>query len=227
MTGRSLPAAVRRGTHVLAALDPGPRGRQHGAALRGRRRHGRLVPAPADPRRPARAAGRRGGGRGEQRDRARPRTRLAAAPGTDIDASAQQRDLVEPIIQRGDTRGLQRRSLSGPVGSGGRIADGGNEVHRRPGHCERPGLAGGALRRAGRHRLDLHRDRGPSGEDGRAGTHRARRSSWARRSGCRPTVETYTLYYLFPLDERAGDAGAGPAGAAHRRRCCCSCWSPG
>ncbi|MGH3306715.1 MAG: HAMP domain-containing protein, partial [Nocardioides sp.] len=51
------------------------------------------------------------------------RTRLAAAPGTDIDAAAQQRDLVDPIIQRGDTRGFSV-VLSGPVGSGTRIADG-------------------------------------------------------------------------------------------------------
>jgi two-component system, OmpR family, sensor histidine kinase MtrB len=51
------------------------------------------------------------------------RTRLAAAPGTDIDVASQQRDLVEPIIQRGDTRGFDV-VLSGPVGSGSLIADG-------------------------------------------------------------------------------------------------------
>ena len=53
------------------------------------------------------------------------RTRLAAAPGTDIDTGAQQRDLVEPIIQRGDTRGFSV-VLSGPLGSGALLADGGN-----------------------------------------------------------------------------------------------------
>ena len=55
------------------------------------------------------------------------RTRLAAAPGTDIDSASQQRDLVEPIIQRGATRGFSV-VLAGPVGdSGSRIADGGAE----------------------------------------------------------------------------------------------------
>jgi two-component system, OmpR family, sensor histidine kinase MtrB len=52
------------------------------------------------------------------------RTRLAAAPGTDIDVGAQQSDLVEPIIQRGDTRGFSV-VLAGPVGSGDLIDDGG------------------------------------------------------------------------------------------------------
>ena len=52
------------------------------------------------------------------------RARLAAAPGTDIDTSAQQRDLVEPIIQRGDTRGF-RVILAGPVGSDDLLSDGG------------------------------------------------------------------------------------------------------
>ncbi len=52
------------------------------------------------------------------------RDRLAAAPGTDIDSVAQQQDLVEPIIQRGETRGFSV-VMSGPVESGARIEDGG------------------------------------------------------------------------------------------------------
>src|SRR5215210_545513 len=50
------------------------------------------------------------------------RARLAAAPGTDIDLRAQRSDLVEPIIQRGDTRGFDV-VLAGPTGED-RIADG-------------------------------------------------------------------------------------------------------
>jgi len=50
------------------------------------------------------------------------RARLAAAPGTDIDLRAQRSDLVEPIIQRGDTRGFDV-VLAGPTGDD-RIADG-------------------------------------------------------------------------------------------------------
>jgi two-component system, OmpR family, sensor histidine kinase MtrB len=53
------------------------------------------------------------------------RTRLAAAPGTDIDTGAQRRDLVDPIVQRGDTRGFDV-VLAGPVGSGGLISSGGS-----------------------------------------------------------------------------------------------------
>jgi two-component system, OmpR family, sensor histidine kinase MtrB len=53
------------------------------------------------------------------------RSRLAAAPGTEIDATSQSRALVEPIIQRGVTRGFSV-VLTGPVGEdGSRIADGG------------------------------------------------------------------------------------------------------
>lgn len=56
------------------------------------------------------------------------RTRLSAASGIDVDASGQRRDLVEPIIQRGQTRGFEV-VLAGPVtgSSSARIADGGAE----------------------------------------------------------------------------------------------------
>ncbi|GAB2754212.1 two-component system sensor histidine kinase MtrB [Nocardioides salsibiostraticola] len=50
---------------------------------------------------------------------------LAAASGTEI-ATRQQRELAEPIIQRGETRGFSV-VLGGPVGSGDRLADGGAE----------------------------------------------------------------------------------------------------
>ncbi|MFT4262260.1 MAG: MtrAB system histidine kinase MtrB [Nocardioides sp.] len=53
--------------------------------------------------------------------------RLSAASTVDLDASGQQRDLVEPIIQRGSTRGF-RVIMAGPLDDGtGRIADGGAE----------------------------------------------------------------------------------------------------
>jgi two-component system sensor histidine kinase MtrB len=56
------------------------------------------------------------------------RSRLSAASGIDVDASGQRRDLVEPIIQRGLTRGFEV-VLAGPVGrsGSGRIVDGGAE----------------------------------------------------------------------------------------------------
>lgn len=53
--------------------------------------------------------------------------RLSAASTVDLDAAGQQRDLVEPIIQRGVTRGF-KVVMAGPLGGGsGRIAEGGAE----------------------------------------------------------------------------------------------------
>jgi two-component system, OmpR family, sensor histidine kinase MtrB len=52
------------------------------------------------------------------------RTRLAFAQGTDVDASGQQEDLVEPIIARGAARGFAV-ILSPPLASGGRLDEGG------------------------------------------------------------------------------------------------------
>jgi two-component system, OmpR family, sensor histidine kinase MtrB len=124
------------------------------------------------------------------------RTRLAAAPGTDIDTAAQQRDLIDPIIQRGDTRGFEV-VLSGPAGSGSVIADG--VSMRSPNldtssvpvslqkHFSQP--AGTAW---------TYTEIRTQGEDGEP-------------AGSEPGVvvgsqvvlpangETYTLYYLFPL----------------------------
>ena len=125
------------------------------------------------------------------------RARLAAAPGTDIDTSAQQRDLVEPIIQRGDTRGFSV-VLSGPVGSGALIADGGAMMSANLDTSSVPVSLQRALLRARRHRLDLHRD--PHRERGRRVRPAASPASWwDRRSCCPADGSTYTLYYLFPL----------------------------
>jgi len=52
------------------------------------------------------------------------RTNLAAALGVDVNESAQQQALVEPIIARGSTRGFAV-ILSPPIGEGSRLADGG------------------------------------------------------------------------------------------------------
>ncbi|WP_227465453.1 MtrAB system histidine kinase MtrB [Nocardioides dongkuii] len=58
-------------------------------------------------------------------ERADAESRLASVPGTDVDASTQQADLVDPIIQRGQTRGFTV-VLAGPLGENtGRIDQGG------------------------------------------------------------------------------------------------------
>jgi two-component system, OmpR family, sensor histidine kinase MtrB len=123
------------------------------------------------------------------------RTRLAAAPGTDIDTSAQQRDLVEPIIQRGDTRGF-KVVLSGPVGSGS-LAD--------VGSMRSPNLDTSSV--------PLSMQEHFSEPAGTAWTYTEIRTEDANGDPPRsePGVvvgsqvvlpangETYTLYYLFPL----------------------------
>jgi two-component system sensor histidine kinase MtrB len=52
------------------------------------------------------------------------REQLAAAPGLEVNESAQQQALVEPIIARGSTRGFAV-VLSPPIDEGVRLADGG------------------------------------------------------------------------------------------------------
>jgi two-component system, OmpR family, sensor histidine kinase MtrB len=123
------------------------------------------------------------------------RTRLAAAPGTDIDTGGQQRDLVEPIIQRGDTRGFSV-VLTGPVGSG-EISDGGAMSSPKldtssvpislQEHFSEP--AGTAW---------TYTEIQTEGENG--GTERTVPGVVVGSQVVLPANgETYTLYYLFPL----------------------------
>lgn len=57
-------------------------------------------------------------------------TRLGSVPGTDVDASAQQADLIDPIIERGLTRGFAV-VLAGPIGDNtGRIEQRGTRSSR-------------------------------------------------------------------------------------------------
>ena len=126
------------------------------------------------------------------------RERLAAAAGTDSDTGAQQRELVEPIILRGDTRGFGV-VLSGPVGdSSSRIADGGAKFT--------PGLDKTSVPAS----LEAHFDE-PAGT---AWTYTQIRTEQADGTvTSEPGVVVgsqvrlpadgrfYTLYYLFPLGE--------------------------
>ncbi|MGZ4498370.1 MAG: MtrAB system histidine kinase MtrB, partial [Nocardioides sp.] len=104
----------------------------------------------------------------------------------------------EPIIQRGDTRGFSV-VLSGPVGDhGNRIADGGSEFT--------PGLDTSSVPAS----LEAHFDTIASS----AWTYTTIRTTDASGVHASPGVvvgsqvklpsdgETYTLYYLFPLDEQ-------------------------
>jgi two-component system, OmpR family, sensor histidine kinase MtrB len=127
------------------------------------------------------------------------RSRLAAAPGTEIDATSQQRALVDPIIQRGATRGFSV-VLTGPVGgSGNRISDGALFT---------PGLRTASVPASLEEQFDesvattawtYTRIRTTSGTDGSVRT----QPGIVVGSPVRLPAdgETYVLYYLFPLDE--------------------------
>ena len=140
------------------------------------------------------------------------RARLAAASGTDLDHAAQQRDLVEPIIASGESRGFGV-VLAGPVGAtGGRIAQGGAQF--TPGldtssvptsleqHFARPAPTAWTY-------TSIRSSNQPGATRGLGATERALGSVEQERPGIVVGSQvrlpanglTYTLYYLFPLDE--------------------------
>src|SRR3954451_23834040 len=127
------------------------------------------------------------------------RKRLEAVTGTDSDVASQQSELVEPIIQRGDPPGFWV-VLSGPTGADGRIANGGARYTR--------GLDTSSVPAS----LEEHFDKSSS----TAWTYTTIRSTDAdgvttERPGIvvgaevqlPADAETYTLFYVFPLDEQA------------------------
>jgi two-component system sensor histidine kinase MtrB len=128
------------------------------------------------------------------------RNRLSAASGIDVDASAQRRDLVEPIIQRGQTRGFEV-VLAGPAtgAHGARLADGGAEFS--------PSLDISSVPTS----LEKHFDR-PGAATAWTYT-RIRNQPAGRPASSVPGIvvgsqvqlpadgHTYTLYFLFPLQD--------------------------
>ncbi|GAA4732709.1 two-component system sensor histidine kinase MtrB [Nocardioides endophyticus] len=126
------------------------------------------------------------------------RDRLEAVLGTDTDVASQKSDVVDPIIQRGATRGFYV-VLAGPTGPGGRIADGGVNSS--------PLLDTSSVPIS----LEEHFD----DEASTAWTYTTIRTTDAEgvTTSSRGIVvgsqvllpadaRTYTLYYLFPLDEQ-------------------------
>jgi two-component system, OmpR family, sensor histidine kinase MtrB len=135
------------------------------------------------------------------------RDRLSAASSVDVDASGQQRDLVEPIIQRGVTRGFDV-VMAGPVDStddepGGRIADGGAEFS--------PGLDTASVPG----RLEDHF----AEHEGTAWTYTAIRTTDGDTTTSVPGIvvgsevqlpadgRSYVLYFLYPLNEEKETLG--------------------
>jgi two-component system sensor histidine kinase MtrB len=125
--------------------------------------------------------------------------RLKAVPGTDTDAAAQQRDLVDPIIQRGVSRGFGV-VLGGPVGDiGNRIADGGAEFT--------PGLRTSSVPASLERSFDVVA--GPAWTYTDISTDGSRQTAGLGGPGVvvgsqvvlPADGKTYTLYFLFPLGE--------------------------
>src|SRR3954452_15058530 len=127
------------------------------------------------------------------------RKRLPGGAGHAAPGERQQSELVEPIIQRGDTRGFWV-VLSGPTGPDGRISNGGARYTR--------GLDTSSVPAS----LEEHFDKSSS----TAWTYTTIRSTDAdgvttERPGIvvgaevqlPADAETYTLFYVFPLDEQA------------------------
>ena len=123
---------------------------------------------------------------------------LGAAPGIDSDACGQQRSLAATLIQRGETRGFSV-VLVGPKTPGSRISDGGANSTR--------GLDTGSVPAS----LEAHFDDATA----TAWTYTTIRTTSAdgvvsERPGIAvgsqvllpADAESYTLYYLFPLDEQ-------------------------
>lgn len=132
------------------------------------------------------------------------RERLAAAPGAQANAGRQQRDLVDPIIERGASRGYSV-VLAGPEGQDLPVADGGAEYSS--------GLELSSLPTALEDYFDTP-NRGTSWTYTRIVTDDPREG----RSSVPGVVvgsqvrlpadgRTYTLYFLFPLTEEKETLG--------------------
>lgn len=125
-------------------------------------------------------------------------SRLNAASGTEVNVGRQQRDLIDPIIERGDSRGFLV-VLAGPEGDGVPLAEGGS-------------IDSGGLNLASvPTKLEKHFDgvnRGTAWTYGRIqgtdpeGTTYSEAGIVAGSQVVLPSDgATYTLYFLFPLDE--------------------------
>jgi len=131
--------------------------------------------------------------------------RLRSASGQDADASVQLGDLTNLIIQRGTTRGYGV-VVAGPAGEGIRIADGGTETS---GHFSATSVPLS---------LERHFDR-PGAAMAWTYTSIVRTDSDETVIGHEPGIavgaqvslpadgSTYTVYFLFPLDEQQDTMG--------------------
>ncbi|WP_101525043.1 MtrAB system histidine kinase MtrB [Nocardioides houyundeii] len=127
------------------------------------------------------------------------RSRLSFAAGTDVNASGQQQDLIDPIIARGSTRGFAV-ILSPPVTTGGTLAGGGAKFTQ---NLDKASVPAALEERFSKPRgtawtYTKIRTTGPV-----AGVEEGPGIVVASQVTLPANGETYTLYYLYPLTEQA------------------------
>ena len=133
-------------------------------------------------------------------ERADAETRLGSVPGTDVDATAQQAELIDPIIQRGLTRGFSV-VLAGPIGENtGRIAQRGTRSSPGLDTASVPGSLESRFQEPAATAWTYTTIR-TVGTDGAVVSEQP-----GIAVGTQVTLVadggTYTLYFLFPLDEQ-------------------------
>ncbi|HTW17892.1 MAG TPA: MtrAB system histidine kinase MtrB [Nocardioides sp.] len=133
-------------------------------------------------------------------ERADAETRLGSVPGTDVDATAQQAELIDPIIQRGLTRGFSV-VLAGPIGQNtGRIAQRGTRSSPGLDTASVPGSLESRFQEPAATAWTYTTIR-TVGQDGAVVSEQP-----GIAVGTQVTLVadggTYTLYFLFPLDEQ-------------------------
>ncbi|WP_104108041.1 MtrAB system histidine kinase MtrB [Nocardioides sp. 616] len=128
------------------------------------------------------------------------RSRLSFAAGTDVNASGQQQDLIDPIIGRGSTRGFAV-ILSPPVTTGGNTLAGGGAKFTQ--NLDKASVPAALEERFSKPRgtawtYTKIRTTGPV-----AGVEEGPGIAVASQVTLPANGETYTLYYLYPLTEQA------------------------
>ena len=125
------------------------------------------------------------------------RNRLSYAPGRDVDASGQQQELVEPIIERGATRGFAV-VLSPPLGDGGDLAAGGAKFSKNLDVATVPASLQRSFSQQAPTSWTFTRIRATGSV---AGVSRGAGIVVGSQVTLPADGETYTLYFVFPLRE--------------------------
>ncbi len=131
--------------------------------------------------------------------------RLESAAGADADASVQRRDLVDLIIARGTARGYGV-VVAGPAGEGVLIADGGTESSGHFDLASVPVSLEEHFQEPGATTAWTYTTIGTTDDDGQV-TRREPGIAVGAQVPLPADGSTYTIYFLFPLDEQQQTMG--------------------